>query len=256
MLISVIMPAYNAEPTIRDSIESIKNQTYPFWELLVIDDGSSDRTQDVVQSLARTEKRIQIFCQNVNKGVSESRNLGLTLSKGQFIAFCDADDLWFPNKLEVQIKQFQNTKVGIVYSSYKLFKDTCEPSARIIGAPAVGNFNSLTFSNYICMSSAVVRRECLNEISFPRIKMHEDYAFWLLLMKKPIEARGCAAPLVWYRESQYGLSSNKIRAARYHWTILRDFTALKFLPRLIRFGAYLKNGIAKHGVKRIFINLR
>lgn len=254
-LISVIMPAYNAGLTILDSIESIQRQTFPHWELLIIDDGSNDDTLNKVRKLAKNEGRIRVFCQAKNVGAAACRNLGLTLAKGKFIAFCDADDLWVSEKLKVQAEQFQDNQVGVVYSSYRKFKDTCDPSSKVVGAPETGDFNQLTFSNYICMSSAAVRRDCLEGVLFPSIRMHEDYAFWLLLMKKPIEARGCAEPLVWYRENPHGISANKIRAARYHWMILREFTQLAFIPRCMRFGVYLSNGIAKHGFKKTFFNL-
>ena len=255
-LVSVIMPAYNAGLTIQRSIASIQRQTFSYWELLIIDDGSVDNTMDVVQELAKEDKRIRVFPQVSNKGVAASRNLGLSLAKGNIVAFCDADDLWVSKKLEIQVEQFQDRQVSIVYSSYKRFKDGCQSSGRVVIAPENCDFNKLTFSNYICMSSSAVRRDRLEEVIFPSIRMHEDYAFWLLLMKKPVEARGCAEPLVWYCENPHGISANKIRAARYHWAILRDFAGLAFIPRCIRFGVYLRNGIAKHGFKNTFLNLR
>jgi teichuronic acid biosynthesis glycosyltransferase TuaG len=121
-LISIIMPAYNAEMYIGKSIESVLYQTYPYWELLVIDDGSTDSTKDVVRKFLGLDSRIKYFYQDNGKQ-GKARNLGIEKSKGEYLAFLDSDDLWFPNKLEIQIQGIIEKDVDLIFCDSYIFSD-------------------------------------------------------------------------------------------------------------------------------------
>ena len=119
-LVSVIMPAYNSEVFISESIQSVINQTYPNWELLVIDDASSDSTKKIAEKFSSEDSRIRFFQNSSNSGTHHSRNRGIKAASGDFIAFLDADDLWKPEKLEKQLIILSKPNIAACFSSYEL----------------------------------------------------------------------------------------------------------------------------------------
>ena len=143
-MVSIIMPAHNAAVTIGDSIDSVIKQTYSDWELLIINDCSTDETLTIINKYAEKDKRIKIF--KTDKSVGKPfypRNVGITNANGRFIAFLDSDDIWLATKLEKQIPLFENEKVGIVFSNYEKFSSTQTESkkGRVVKSPAFISFN-------------------------------------------------------------------------------------------------------------------
>lgn len=220
------MPAYNADRYILQSIKTVFNQTFQNWELIVIDDGSTDKTRHIVKELQENDERIIYFHQE-NKKLSAARNSGLEIAKGKYIAFLDSDDLWEPDKLKKQIKVIQNTDVDLVYSDGYILND----ETKILHPyPTIsGHFNGAQmyqmqfFQNYIPVLSVIFKKEWINIIGKQDEKLIfgcEDWDYWLRMAKNGATFYGMPEKLFKYRVHEGGMS-RKITQMK-----LAEFTAL------------------------------
>lgn len=240
------MPAYNAEKYISDSIDSVLSQSYQNWELIVVDDASTDSTLGKINRVCQGDSRVVVFHNDENKGVAESRNIGLDIAKGDLIAFLDADDIWLPDKLKAQIDLlYRNPDACIVYTSYRRVNSNNE----VIGfsdVPDRVDFEMLLKGNPICNSSAVLKASFLNGIRFKPIR-HEDYLFWLRVLESHSGSHGIGlkSPLTLYRVHNASISSNKFMSALWHWRLLRDEIGISFPKAIINFIYYAYSGIKK-----------
>lgn len=207
-LVSVIMPAYNAEKYIAESIESVIAQTYTNWELIIVDDGSTDNTAKIVSNYVVLDTRIKYICQeNQKQGIA--RNNGLKLSKGKFIAFLDSDDIWVADKLEIQLKCIEENRSDLVFSAGFVFsKDISVPDYEyntILGELQGDNgFKSLLRRNFIPILSVLVTRQALIGVGGfdhrPEIQNVEDYHLWLKMLLKGFAFFGMSDRLFYYRQ--------------------------------------------------------
>lgn len=240
-LVSIIMPSYNAANTIIDSLESIIAQTYTNWELIIVNDGSTDETREIVQKYTMNDSRIVLINFPTNKGVSSARNIALKSAKGAFIAFCDADDIWLSSKLEIQLPFLR--KYAIVCSNYFQFNET---TRKAIISSNIIDFNNMLYSNRIPNSSAIIKRDYIFDVEFRNVG-HEDYLFWLEIFQKTpdILAYRCQEILLQYRLGK-SLSSNKIKAARWQWKIYRKLLGFTLIRSLYLFSFYAVTNFTKH----------
>lgn len=206
-LVSVIMPTYNYAQFIGDAIESVINQTWQTWEMLIIDDGSTDNTESVVQFYVSKDSRIRYFALGQNSGrAAVARNYGISNSKGKYVAFLDSDDMWKPTKIERQIELLENNEnIFLVYTRYIVMKNgtfsKILPKRRKLRSGKV--FTSLFLSNNFIGSSTVLLRNILKENNLfdtdIKLRAIEDYALWLKIAKNKHVAY-IDDPLVVYRE--------------------------------------------------------
>ena len=213
-LVSIIMPAYNAEKYIEESIKSVCNQTYENWELLIINDCSNDSILQIVQKFSVQDKRIKYFNQDSNQGVAEARNRGFKESKGEYIAFLDSDDLWEKEKLEKQIKFMENNKINFSFTNYIKVSDEGNFIKKVY-CPEKLNYKEALKGNKIGCLTVVIRKSSLNNVFMPKLK-HEDYATWLQVLKKGNTAYCLQEFLAKYRTGSKSLSSNKFKVL--FWT--------------------------------------
>lgn len=191
-LVSVIIPCYNGEKFIGEAIESVVNQTYKNWELIVVDDGSTDNSEKIINQYFTADKRIQFIQHKKNKGIPSTRNTGIKISNGEYIAFLDQDDLWMKEKLELFIEEFSryDSKVGIIFSDFKIvFADNIISKKykkvnyyKIQKLSKRDFIKKLFMGNFIKSASQVVlRKECFNKLGLLDEKLHggDDYDFWL-----------------------------------------------------------------------------
>lgn len=207
-LVSVIMPAYNAEKYIASSIRSVIDQTYSHWELIVVDDGSTDRTAEIVRDLSPTDERITLVYQQ-NGGQASARNTGIKNSRGDLIAFLDADDLWIKEKLDLQLLKMDETGADIVYSDGQHIHADGEPSedehfAVVPGrVEAARMFKLLYEYNRIQIQSVLARRDLLERAGLfdedRRLQNCEDYDLWLKLARADAVFYGMEEKLIRYR---------------------------------------------------------
>lgn len=168
-LVSVIMPSYNAEKYIKEAIESVIAQTYKNWELFVIDDGSTDRTAEIARSYAEKDSRIILHRNSHNMGTAKTRNTGIKLANGEWIATLDSDDMWHPEKLEIQLKKAAKTGSLSLYTSYSLF---CEGFRQEYTVPEKIDYSSLLTENVIGCSTVMMNRSILEKHLLPSDKLN------------------------------------------------------------------------------------
>ncbi len=176
-LVSVIVPAYNAEAFIEQTLNSVLSQTHRNIEVLVVDDGSQDRTAEIVKSLAQRDKRV-ILLQQLNKGVAATRNLAIQKSSGEYIAPIDADDVWVPQKLEKQVQSMLEAEpsVGLVYAWSVLIDEQGLPTGKYGKSNHEGEvYTKLLYGNFIGNASApLIRRACLERVGYYNCKLKEQ----------------------------------------------------------------------------------
>ena len=207
-LVSVIMPAYNAGRHVAESVRSVQAQTHAAWELVVVDDGSTDDTGEVVRRLAEEDARVR-YVRRPNGGQGAARNTGLGEARGRLVAFLDADDLWLPEKLEAQLAVLKRAGVDLVYTDGHIFSEEGDVSPdeqfRILPGEARGveMYRTLFDSNRVATLSVLVRREALDAVGlFDENRAYqncEDYDLWLRLAKRGAGFFGMAEKLVRYR---------------------------------------------------------
>ncbi|HEJ9421315.1 TPA: glycosyltransferase family 2 protein [Proteus mirabilis] len=233
------MPAYNAEKTIYYSIESILSQTYSNFKIYIINDNSSDNTENIILSFL--DERIIYIKNKKNIGASLSRNIGIKLSKGKFIAFLDSDDLWLPNKLEEQYKKLVNGW-DVVCSNYTTFNEKNEIKYRT--SPKIINYSDMLLSNFIGNLTGTYNKDIIGKV-YQKNKGHEDYIMWLDILKKSKKAYCIQKPLAKYRISEKSLSGNKLKAIQWQWSIYRSELNLSFIKSSYYFINYIYNALKK-----------
>lgn len=248
-LISVIMPAYNADRYIAEAVDSVRMQTYKNWELLVLDDGSADRSCQIVQALAKEDSRIRLIKNETNMGVAHTRNRGFDLCKGSYVALLDADDLWHPTKLEKQLALLEQTEAHLAYSSYAIVDSQGQRVKGDYLVPEAVSFRELLKENVIGCSAVLLRGELLQKYRFQTDFFHEDYVLWLQLLQDGYRAVGCGEVLLSWRFAENSRSFNKKKAAKNRWRIYRDYLHLPLYKSLWAFGHYALRSLRKYRSK-------
>ncbi len=217
-LISVIMPCYNMERFVERSIASLQAQTYPHWELLVVDDGSTDASREILSRLAAEDCRIKPVFLEKNGGIANARNTGLKASTGSFVAFLDSDDLWEPHKLETQLRFMKDCDAAVTYSAYyRVREDNTIIDTKQV--PAQLSYRDLLKKNEMGCLSVMVDRSKTGDFIMPKIK-HEDYATWLSILRTTGEtARGIQDPLARYTIRDGSVSRNKWKSMTWVYNI-------------------------------------
>lgn len=231
---SIIMPAFNCSSSINRAIQSVLNQTYKKWSLIIINDGSIDGTFFAVKNFLH-DQRISLYNFKENQGVASARNYGIKKAKGQVICFLDADDWWDVSKLEEQKKLFDQGE-KIVFSPYARVKNNKQYLVKVREEVTSKNFFS---SNPIPNLTGSFHR-CLLPIKQVNVN-HEDYIMWWHLIKKAKIARSTDVkkPLAYYYVSENSISSNKFKAAKWHWVVLRSYFRISFFVAIYYFILYL-----------------
>lgn len=244
--VTVIMPAYNAEAYIGGAIRSVRAQGERDWELLVIDDGSGDGTWAAAVEAAGDDERIRLLKNPENMGAAATRNRGLDLAQGEYVAFLDCDDLWAPEKLERQWALLDRTGGDLCYSGYRLVDET-GAVRRNYPVPAQVSYEALLRENVIGCSTVVLRRSALGDSRFDSAYFHEDYVLWLTLLSRGCRAVGCTEFLADWRYRPDSRSFSKGNAARQRWRIYRRYLKLPLWKSLWYFGGYALAGLKKYG---------
>ncbi|MBQ0213166.1 glycosyltransferase family 2 protein [Proteus vulgaris] len=238
-LVSIIMPAFNAEKTIKSSIESILNQTIKDFRIYIIDDNSIDTTSKIIHSF--NDERIIYIQNNNNQGVSKSRNIGIKKCKGKYIAFLDSDDQWFSNKLEKQLELLENGW-DVVCSNYITFTENNNLNRRL--SPEIISYEKMLLSNFIGNLTGIYNSSSLGKF-YQKEKGHEDYIMWLEILKITNKAYCIQEPLAKYRVSDTSLSGNKLKAIQWQWSIYRDELNLSLIKSSYYFINYIFNALKK-----------
>jgi glycosyltransferase involved in cell wall biosynthesis len=223
-LVSVIMPAYNSEQFLVQSVRSVMAQTFSDWELLIIDDASKDQTLAISQQMADADSRIRVIPSLKNAGVANARNLGMAGARGQYLAFLDSDDLWLPAKLKTQTAFMQAHKAAFTFTQYRRFSSTGFLGSPV-KVPARVDYKQLLKGNVIGCLTVMIDRCKIPDFSMLSVR-HEDYVSWLQILKQGHVACGIQEDLARYRFSSTSLSGNKSRSAAWTWDIYRKIEKL------------------------------
>lgn len=244
-LISIIMAAYNAEKTIEVAINSVINQTYKDWELIIVNDCSKDATLDIISSFALKDERIRVINNSINSGASQTRHNGLMESRGEWIAILDSDDMWTNDKLEKQISLQEQTGAELLFTGSAFMNDAGQRLDWILHVPEKIGYKKLLKQNLISNSSVLVKTDLFKQHEAIGDNMHEDFACWLQILRTGRIAYGIDEPLLIYRLSSNSKSSNKIKAAVMNWNTYR-YVGLSITLILYNMVEYLLNGIKKY----------
>ncbi len=220
-LCSIITAAYNCEETIGKTIDSVLQQTEKNWELIVIDDGSTDRTPTILAEYAQKDSRIRFLQNESNQGVAETRNRGLDASRGSYIAFLDGDDWWQPEKLKKQIAFMRENCCHISCTGYYRVDFEGNNTLGTIVPPERMTLQDLYRKNDIGFSTSMVESSLAKTARFQSHELLEDFLYWLDLLKNGQEALSLSESLVFYRAAPHSRSSNKLKMASARWKTLR-----------------------------------
>lgn len=219
-LVSVIMPSYNTAQYIRESIESVLSQTYVNWELIIVDDCSTDNTDDVVAPFL-IDERIKCFKNDMNSGAAESRNRALREAKGKWIAFLDSDDLWNPEKLAKQIEFMKSNDYKFSYTEYEKIDESSAAVGTLVSGPKKVNKNDMYRYCWVGCLTVMYNAEQIGLIQIKDIKKNNDYAMWLQVCKKA-DCYLLPENLAKYRIRKKSISHDKLRKKlRSHYDLFR-----------------------------------
>lgn len=230
---------FNSEAFISETINSIINQTYTNWELLLIDDASTDNTLQIANQFTSKHPNIKLLKNESNLGAAISRNNGIEAAKGKFIAFLDADDVWKSQKLQTQITFMQSQNCDVCFSSYEQMDEIGKPLNKLIKALPELTYNKYLKSNYIGNLTGMYNAEVLGKIKAPNLRKRQDWLLWLTAIKtsgKP--AKSTPESLAYYRVRKDSISSNKINLLKYNYLVYRKglgFSVLKSVFYMLLF---------------------
>lgn len=242
-LVSVIMPAYNAEKYIKQSIASVISQSYSNWELLITDDRSTDETQRIVEKYGSKDPRIKLFISAKNGGAGVARNNSIKQANGRFIAFLDADDQWLPDKLTKQIDFMLSNNYSLTYTAYQKLEG--EIPKGVIIPPSSTTYKKLLNGNVIGCLTAMYDTKVLGKHYMPLIRKRQDMGLWLSILQKVTYAYSLPDVLALYRVDS-GMTQNKFKILKWQWLFYREVVKLNFFRAIYHFIIYSVKGFLKH----------
>ena len=225
-LISIITPTYNCGEFIAETIESVLKQTYKNWEMIIVDDCSTDNTNEIVNTYITKDKRIKYYCLKKNSGAAIARTKAIDLAKGSYIAFLDSDDIWLPNKLEYQLFTMKKNNWNFTCTDYEQVDENGKKLNKVIKSVKKTDYNRLLLDCPVGNSTVMYNAEKLGKFTVPNIRKRNDDALWLQMLKKEKYIYGIDMILMQYRVRSNSISSNKIQLIKYHWFLYRDIEHL------------------------------
>lgn len=243
--VSIVTPLYNCSQFLCKTIESVRSQSFEDWEMILVDDCSTDGSLLIAQRYAGQDRRIKVLQLAENSGAAVARNAALEAATGRFIAFLDSDDQWVPTKLEVQLQFMLERGVAFSYAAY----EKLDGKGKVVGT--VGVPERLSYSDLLKVSSigcltAVYDTAQLGKVYMPLIRKRQDLGLWLLILKQIPYAYGVQEVLGRYQMRSDSISANKCSAAKYTWRLYRDVEKLKFISAFYYFTHYAINGILRN----------
>ncbi|OAB31522.1 Glycosyltransferase involved in cell wall bisynthesis [Flavobacterium fryxellicola] len=231
-LVSIITPSFNSEKFIAETIQSVQNQTYLNWEMIIVDDASSDKTASIVTTMALQDQRIRMYQLPTNSGTGIARNTALSMTKGRYISFLDADDLWKPTKLEKQINFLINNKVPFTFSFYDCIDEAGKPLNKRVEAPLNLSYKQLFFCNYVGNLTGIYDVNYFGKISISAIRKRQDWMLWLTILKNIKKASPLPESLAFYRIRKNSISASKIDLVKHNFAVYRKFHRFNVLKSL------------------------
>ena len=228
-LVSIITPNYNCERFIAQTIDSVLAQTYQNWEMIIVDDCSTDNSYNIAVEYAKNDKRIIVLRNESNSGAAISRNKALDNAKGEYIAFLDSDDLWEQNKLEKQLKFMEENNCDFSFSRYSLIDEENNSLGKTANIVKKLSYFKLLHHDYIGCLTAMYRFDIAKDIRSYNIKNNNDYGLFLQVVKKAKNAMGINEILAFYRIRRAGISRKKFKKVKPYFELMRTYLHIPYI---------------------------
>ena len=235
-LISIITPTYNCGDFIGETIESVLKQSYPYWEMIIVDDCSTDATKEIVERYALRDKRIKYHLLEENSGAAVARTKAMELATGKYMAFLDSDDLWTEDKLERQLAFMQQNGYAFTCTAYEQVDEDGVLLGKIIKTKRKTDYNGVLLTCPVGNSTVMYNVEKLGKFAVPNVRKRNDDALWLQMLKKEKYIHGIPDVLMQYRIRANSISSNKLALVKYHWILYRDIENLSVARSVFHIG--------------------
>lgn len=229
-LVTTVTALYNSEAFVAETVRSVIAQTVSEWEMVIVDDASTDGSKNVVKELLKTDKRLRLICLENNAGSAVARNTAIEAARGRYIAFLDSDDQWHPSKLEKQITFMESNSCGFSHTYYEKVTESGERTEEIVKPPRRLSYVDMLKSNQVGCLSAVYDSGRLGKRYMPLIRKRQDYGLWLDLLKDEQYVHCLPESLALYRIRPGSISRNKLEMMRYNWELYRNVEGFS-LPR-------------------------
>lgn len=228
-LVSIVTPTYNCGRFIAATIESVLNQSYSNWEMIIIDDCSKDDTKEIVEEYCKKDSRIKYYLLKTNSGAAVARTEGIKLAKGEYIAFLDSDDLWSPDKLQIQLEFMVVNHYFITCTQYEQIDEFGKKLEKVIPVKKKVDYNGVLLTCPVGNSTVMYNVEKLGKFKVPDIRKRNDDALWLQMLKKEKYIYGINETLMQYRIRNNSISRNKLSLVKYHWQLYREIEHLSII---------------------------
>ena len=245
-LVSIITPCYNSEKFILETIQSVQNQSYQNWEMIIVDDGSNDMTKVIIENEMKSDLRIQFISLQKNIGPAKARNIGINQAKGKYITFIDADDIWFADFIENSIKTIIQTGIHFVFSSYKRSNESLKFVYSDFIVPKKVIYTDILKTNSISCLTAFIDIEVLGKKTMPEIAKRQDMGLWLKYLKEIPFAHGIQETKAIYRIRENSLSRNKANLLKYQWEFYRKIENLNIIRSSYYMVQWMIRGFIKY----------
>lgn len=243
-LVSVIMPAYNAVEFLEQSVRSVLQQTFRDFELILVDDVSTDGTRDMIRRLVSEDNRILPLFLEENRGSAGARNMALNRASGRIVMFLDSDDIWMPEKIASQLDFMDEKQAPVAFCAYRRMTEGGELRG-VVQVPRTVSYTELLCTNQIGMLTGAYDREKVGLRLLPDIRLNHDYALWLDILRDGHIAHGQPEILAHYRVRSGSISRNKFHTARYQWRVFRELEQLSLVKSAWYFAHYTWHGFRK-----------
>ncbi len=227
-LVSIITPCFNSGNYISQAVQSVISQTHQNWEMLLVDDCSSDETFSIISNFASQDNRIKVFKLDKNSGAGVARNFAIQHASGNYIAFLDADDLWKPEKLEKQLDFMKVQNIPFTFSFYETIDEAGNLRNEILKTPSKIIYKQLYFCNWIGNLTGIYSVDFFGKIPISSIKKRQDWMMWLQIVKQIQAAIPVPESLAYYRIREDSISASKWNLIKYNFKVYRNFHQRNF----------------------------
>lgn len=245
-IVSIITPVYNADKYIENTINSVRSQTYNYFEMILVDDCSSDQSKNIIEKIRKEDDRIKYILLENNSGAAVARNTGINAAKGRYIAFLDSDDVWKNNKLEYQLNYMKKNNYAFTYTAFETITEDGDTLQSLVSVPSSLSYNQLLKNTAIACSTVIIDREITGNFNMPLVRKGQDTATWLQLLRENIDkSHGINKVLSSYRKVKGSISDDKASALKRTWNTYRNIEKLPIGKSIYYFTWYVFNAIKK-----------